>query len=82
MAYYVYILECKDKTLYTGSTNDLEKRVFAHNNSKTGAKYTKARRPVVLKYFERFQTKSQAMKREYAVKKLLRGEKIELMIRK
>ncbi len=79
MAYYVYILECKDKTLYTGSTNDLQKRVFTHNNSKTGAKYTKARRPVVLKYSEKFRTKSKAMKRECTIKNLTRKEKLKLI---
>ena len=79
MVYFVYIIECKDKTLYTGSTNDLEKRVFAHNNLKTGAKYTKARRPVILKYFEKFKTKHKAMKRECEVKNLTRKEKLGLI---
>lgn len=79
MVYYVYILECKDKTLYTGSTNDLGKRVFMHNNSKTGAKYTKARRPVELIYSEKFRTKSKAMKRECAIKNLTRAEKLKLI---
>ncbi len=79
MSYYIYILECKDKTLYTGSTNDLEKRVLAHNTSKTGAKYTKARRPVVLEYSEKFRTKSKALKRECAIKKLTREEKLILL---
>ena len=79
MQYFVYILECKDKTLYTGWTNDLEKRIFTHNNSKTGAKYTKARRPVVLKYSEKFRSQSKAMKRECAIKLLTRKEKLELI---
>ncbi|MFA6463911.1 MAG: GIY-YIG nuclease family protein [Candidatus Paceibacterota bacterium] len=79
MAYFIYILECCDKTLYTGSTNDLEKRVLAHNTSKTAAKYTKARRPVTLKYFEKFRTKSKAMKRECAIKNLTRSEKLKLV---
>ena len=79
MSYFIYILECKDNTLYTGSTNDLEKRVLAHNTLKTGAKYTKARRPVILKYSEKFRTKSKAMKREYVIKNLTRGEKLELI---
>lgn len=79
MAYFVYILECSDKTLYCGSTNDLEKRLHAHNNSKTGAHYTKIRRPVTLKYSERFETKSEALKREHAIKNLSRDEKIALI---
>ncbi|HUD04063.1 MAG TPA: GIY-YIG nuclease family protein [Candidatus Paceibacterota bacterium] len=79
MAYYVYILECADKTLYVGSTNDIKKRVHAHNNSKHGAHYTKIRRPVILKYSESFKTKSQALKREHALKKLTRAEKLQLI---
>ena len=62
----------------TGWTNDLEKRVEAHNSGK-GAKYTKARRPVELAYYEEFETKEQAMKREYAIKQLGRKEKQELI---
>ena len=75
---YTYMLKCSDGTLYTGRTNDLEKRVEAHNSGK-GAKYTKARRPVELAYYEEFETKEQAMKREYAVKQLGRKEKQELI---
>jgi putative endonuclease len=78
MTYFVYILECADKTLYIGITNDLKKRVMAHNTSKTGAKYTKARRPVVLKYSEKVRTRSAALKREYALKQLSRQEKLKL----
>lgn len=77
--YYVYILECSDKTLYIGSTNNIEKRVEAHNISKTAAKYTRARRPVVLKYSESFETKSEALKREINLKKLSRSEKLNLI---
>lgn len=72
------MLKCSDGTLYTGWTNDLEKRVEAHNSGK-GAKYTKARRPVELAYYEEFETKEQAMKREYAIKQLGRKEKQKLM---
>ena len=72
------MLKCSDGTLYTGWTNDLEKRVEAHNSGK-GAKYTKARRPVELAYYEEFETKEQAMKREYAIKQLGREEKQELI---
>ena len=77
--FYTYILECADKTLYTGYTNNLEKRLAEHNISKLGAKYTKARRPVILKYQEEFATKSGAMKREIQIKKLTRQEKLELI---
>ena len=72
------MLKCSDGTLYTGWTNDLERRVEAHNSGK-GAKYTKARRPVELAYYEEFETKEQAMKREYAIKQLGRKEKQELI---
>ena len=78
---YTYILKCKDGSLYTGWTNDLEQRVDAHNTGK-GAKYTKARRPVELVYFEEFETKEQAMKREYAIKQMARKDKLELVRRK
>ena len=78
---YTYILKCKDGSLYTGWTNDLEQRVATHNTGK-GAKYTKARRPVELVYFEEFETKEQAMKREYAIKQMARKDKLELVRRK
>lgn len=78
MQYFVYILECADKTLYVGSTNNLEKRLHNHNNSKSGAHYTKIRRPVSLKYSESFETKSEALKRECILKKLSRTEKFKL----
>jgi len=79
MSYFVYILECRDKTLYTGYTNDLEKRLANHNNSKQGAHYTKIRRPVILKYSEKFKTISEALKREHEIKKLTRIEKLKLI---
>ncbi len=77
--YYIYILKCADGTLYTGFTNDIEKRIIAHNTSKTGAKYTKARRPVKLAYSEKFRTKSKALKREWEIKKMGREEKLKLL---
>lgn len=77
---YVYILRCSDDSLYTGWTNNLEKRIKAHSNGK-GAKYTKARLPVELVYFEEFEDKIEAMRREYAIKKLTRKEKL-LLIKK
>lgn len=79
MSYFVYILECSDKTFYCGYTIDLEKRVFNHNNSKVGAKYTKARRPVKLIYYEEFQFLSDALKREAEIKKLKKADKIKLI---
>ena len=75
---YTYILKCKDDSLYTGWTNDLKKRITGHNAGK-GAKYTKARRPVELVYYEEFQTREEAMKREYAIKQLSRKEKEALI---
>ncbi|MES2409652.1 MAG: GIY-YIG nuclease family protein [Patescibacteria group bacterium] len=79
MNYFVYILECADKTLYTGTTNDLEKRILTHNTSKTGAKYTRSRRPVALKYFEDCGTKGAALKREAVIKKLTKAGKQKLI---
>ncbi len=75
---YTYILHCADGTLYCGWTNDLKKRLHAHNSG-IGAKYTKSRRPVTLAYYEAFETKQEAMKREYAIKQLPRKKKEELI---
>ena len=75
----VYILECSDGTLYTGVTNDLQRRVEEHNTSSLGAKYTKVRRPVKLAYFENADDKVHAMQREYAIKQFSRKEKLELI---
>ena len=75
---YTYIVKCKDKTLYTGWTNDLDKRIKAHNDG-LGAKYTKSRRPVKLVYYEEYNTKQEAMSREYAIKQMTRQEKLKLI---
>ena len=75
---YTYILKCKDETLYTGWTNDIEKRLEAHNAGK-GAKYTRSRRPVELVYLEQFETKEEAMRREWEIKQLSRTEKWKLI---
>lgn len=75
---YTYILKCSDNTYYTGWTNNLEKRLKDHNEGK-GAKYTKPRRPVVLAYYETFETKEEAMKREYAIKHMTRAEKEKII---
>ena len=77
--YFTYILECADKSLYVGCTNNLEKRLKQHNDSKWGAHYTKIRRPVKLKYFETFSTLKEARQREAEVKKWRREKKIELI---
>ena len=80
--YYIYILKCADNTLYVGSTNDLEGRVYRHNNSKYGAHYTKTRRPVTLVYNEQFDTKSEALKREIEIKSWKRQKKLDLFMKK
>lgn len=73
-----YILLCADGTLYTGWTNNLQARVKAHNAG-TGSKYTRARRPVTLLYYEPSTDKIEAQRREYAVKQLTRQEKLRLI---
>lgn len=77
--YYLYILKCADSTLYTGITTDLERRVKEHNSSKLGAKYTAARRPVKLVYFQEFIDRAEASKQEYVIKRLSRIEKLKLI---
>lgn len=77
--WFVYILECSDKTLYTGITTNIEKRVAQHNNGKEGAKYTRVRRPVKCVYSESKKNRSEASKREHAIKKLTRLEKVKLI---
>ncbi len=79
--HFTYILECADKTLYVGATNNLEKRLDQHNNSKSGAHYTKIRRPVVLKYKEEFETLKESRKREWEIKSWSRSKKMELINR-
>ena len=78
MSWFVYILRCKDETLYTGSTTDLARRLRTHNSGK-GAKYTRSRLPVELAYWEEAADKSAAFRRECAIKKLSRGEKLKLI---
>jgi putative endonuclease len=81
MSYFIYILKCADGSLYTGYTTDVSERLLDHNgeSKKTGAKYTRGRRPVKVVYQEEFETRSEAMKREAAIKKLKRTEKEELI---
>jgi len=76
--HYIYIVECRDKTLYTGYTTDLDKRIKTHN-AKKGAKYTRGRTPVLLKYYEEFNNKADAVKRESQIKKLKRAKKLILL---
>lgn len=75
---YVYILECSDNSLYTGWTNNLEKRIRAHEQGK-GGKYTRARLPVRLVYFEQYDDRIDAQKREYEIKQLRRDQKLKLI---
>ncbi len=76
---YTYIVRCADGSYYTGWTNDLNRRVKAHNSG-NGAKYTRSRRPVELLYFEAFRTKQEAMSREWHIKQLTRQQKEQLIL--
>ncbi|UCG35119.1 MAG: GIY-YIG nuclease family protein [Candidatus Omnitrophota bacterium] len=78
MSWQTYIIQCRDKTLYTGITNDLSRRISDHNNG-NGCKYTKYRRPVKLIYYEEYPTKSEALKREAYIKGLTRAKKLNLV---
>ncbi len=80
-AYFVYVVQCTDDTYYTGITTDLTRRIEEHNTSPKGARYTRTRRPVVLRYSEKYPNKSEALKREMAIKKMKRAAKIELITR-
>lgn len=77
--WFVYILRCADGTYYTGITTDLNRRVAEHNGARSGARYTRARRPVELIYSEICSHRSAAAKREYAIKRLSQLKKIELV---
>ena len=79
--YYLYILKCADRTLYTGIAVDLERRIKEHNSSELGAKYTRSRRPVKLVYSKKFRNRSTASKKELKIKSLSRKEKIEMINR-
>lgn len=78
MSWFVYILKCRDNSLYTGITNNLERRVNNHNKG-VGAKYTKSRLPVELIYKEPYKTKNESLKREIEIKQLSRLEKLNLI---
>jgi len=77
-SHFVYIVRCSDNSLYTGYTNNIEARINKHNTGK-GAKYTKIRRPVVLVYQEMYETKSEALRREYEIKTFTRQRKLKLI---
>jgi putative endonuclease len=78
MSWHTYIIECKDGTFYTGITNNLERRIKAHNSG-NGGRFTKYRAPVKLRYSEDYPTKPEALKREAAIKRLTRVEKLALI---
>ena len=77
--WYVYLVRCSDNSIYTGITVDIERRVIEHNTSKKGAKYTRTRQPVKLVYSETYPDRSTASKREAAIKKLSRKDKLSLI---
>ena len=77
--WFIYIVQCADQSLYTGITTDLLRRIEEHNSSPNGAKYTKARRPVQLVYFEQSESRSQATKREHCLKRLSPSAKRQLV---
>lgn len=77
--YFVYIVQCKDKTLYTGIARDVESRVKEHNKGINGARYTKSRRPVKLLYQEPVEGRSEAQSREYEIKQLTKEQKLTLI---
>lgn len=77
--YYLYIVECSDRTLYSGITTNLIRRLKEHNISKRGAKYTRSRRPVKLIYSNKYRSRSSATKAEIKMKKLSRAEKLDLI---
>ena len=81
MSWFVYMLRCRDDSLYTGYTDDVERRLAVHNSGK-GAKYTRSRLPVSLAYQEACADKSTALKREYAIKRLKKPEKEALITKK
>lgn len=79
MIWLVYMLECNDGTIYTGITSNINRRLYEHNNTNRGAKYTSTRRPVVLKKVFMFHSRSEASKEEYRIKQLTRMEKLKLI---
>jgi len=80
--YFVYIVECCDKTFYTGIAKDVDKRIYAHNHLKSGARYTSTRRPVSIKYFEKHKTFKSAILREIEIKRWPKARKARLVLQK
>ncbi len=78
--WFVYIVSCYDKTLYTGITTDLSRRIIEHNSRTKGARYTRGRQPVKLVYFEEYNSRSNASKREVKIKKLTSSQKQTLIL--
>jgi len=77
--WHIYMVECSDSSYYTGITTDIERRIYEHNNSPQGARYTRARRPVKLCYQEQASSRSEALKRERQIKRLIRNKKKQLV---
>jgi putative endonuclease len=82
MSWFVYVLRCKDNSLYTGITTDVERRFQEHKSEKTGAKYTKSKKPVEIAYTEKFDSRSDAASREFAIKRLSKIDKEKLVSQK
>ena len=78
-SWFVYILSCRDQTLYTGITTDPARRLLEHNSAKTGARYTRGRRPVILVHLESYPSRSAASKREHAIKRMSAARKNHLI---
>lgn len=78
--WYIYIVECPDKTLYTGITTHIDKRIKAHNSANEGAKYTRGRRPVKIVYLSEIKNRSDSLKEEARIKKLSKKEKLKLIL--
>lgn len=78
-AWYLYVVECADGTLYTGITNNVSRRLHEHNNTKKGAKYTRVRRPVRLVWEKQYNNRSEAQSAEYQFKKLLHKQKWQII---
>ncbi|WP_119395214.1 GIY-YIG nuclease family protein [Salinibius halmophilus] len=79
MSWFVYIVQCSDRSLYTGVTTDVERRIHEHNHTTKAAKYTRIRRPVTLLYQQSYENRQQACQREWQIKQLSRGEKLALI---
>lgn len=80
--YYLYLLRCSDNSLYCGQTKDLDRRIKEHNGDNSISKYTRARRPVKLVYFEKYRTLSKVLKREFEIKKMPKIQKEKMIIKK